>query len=230
MDEIKFDKKNYRKHSDDNKRMIRKSLDECGAGRSIVIDAEGEIIAGNGVYEQAKKKGMPVRVVETDGSELVVVKRTDLATDDEKRRLLAMADNAASDNVEWDMDALTADFDGCELGEWGIDCEIEQVTKCGTGINSVDNIRKPLRPQNLFGSQPFLGIFLEFNEEKPTIGIETRIIGNTLVAIFLIFPTHPSVLPGNRQAFGFKCKFIVFHTLCRLSIEQFRSFPVQIIP
>lgn len=126
MDEIKFDKKNYRKHSDDNKRMIRKSLDECGAGRSIVIDAEGEIIAGNGVYEQAKKKGMPVRVVETDGSELVVVKRTDLATDDEKRRLLAMADNAASDNVEWDMDALTADFDGCELGEWGIDCEIEQ--------------------------------------------------------------------------------------------------------
>ena len=44
---IKFDKRNYRKHNDKNKQLINKSLKECGAGRSIVIDNEGEIIAGN---------------------------------------------------------------------------------------------------------------------------------------------------------------------------------------
>ncbi len=40
---IKFDARNYRKHNDKNKKLIQKSLKECGAGRSIVIDNEGEI-------------------------------------------------------------------------------------------------------------------------------------------------------------------------------------------
>ena len=49
-DGISFDRNNYRKHSDKNKSLIRKSLKECGAGRSIITDKNGEIIAGNGVY------------------------------------------------------------------------------------------------------------------------------------------------------------------------------------
>lgn len=73
---IKYDKKNYRKHSDKNKELINKSLKECGAGRSIVIDNENEIIAGNGIYEQAQKLGIKTKIIETDGSELVVVTRT----------------------------------------------------------------------------------------------------------------------------------------------------------
>jgi len=93
--EIKQDNRNYRRHSDKNKRIIKKSLDEFGAGRSILIDNEGEIIAGNGVMEQWGNK--PIKIVETDGTELIVVKRTDLNTDDEKRKQLALIDNHASD-------------------------------------------------------------------------------------------------------------------------------------
>ena len=96
---IKFDKRNYRKHNDKNKKLIKKSLDECGAGRSIVVDNEGEIIGGNGIYEAWGNK--PVKVIETDGSELVVVKRTDLNTDDEKRKKLAIMDNSTSDSSEF---------------------------------------------------------------------------------------------------------------------------------
>ena len=33
METITFDKRNYRKHSDENKRVIKKSLEELGAGR-----------------------------------------------------------------------------------------------------------------------------------------------------------------------------------------------------
>lgn len=85
--EIKFDQRNYRKHSKKNKDLIRKSLVELGAGRSVVIDNENELVAGNGVYEQAQALKMPVRIVETDGSELVVVKRTDLGTQDDSKGL-----------------------------------------------------------------------------------------------------------------------------------------------
>lgn len=81
-EKIKFDKRNYRKHNDKNKNLINKSLKECGAGRSIVIDNENEIIAGNGIYEQAQKLNIPTKIIETDGTELVVVKRTDLNTND----------------------------------------------------------------------------------------------------------------------------------------------------
>lgn len=108
--EIKFDPRNYRKHSEQNKKVIKKSLQELGAGRSVVIDADDTLVAGNGVYEQAQKLKMPVRVVETDGSELVVVKRTDIHADDEKRRKLALADNAAGDLSEWNDDLLRADW------------------------------------------------------------------------------------------------------------------------
>lgn len=121
--EIKFDSRNYRKHSDRNKDLINKSLKECGAGRSIVIDNEDNIIAGNGIYEQAQKLGLKTKVIETDGSELVVVKRTDLATDDEKRKQLAVMDNSSSDSSEFDFELLNEDFDVETLQDWGLDLD-----------------------------------------------------------------------------------------------------------
>lgn len=98
---IKLDPKNYRRHNKKNKELIAKSLTECGAGRSVLIDKEGALIAGNGVYEQAKKLNIPTKIIETDGSELIVVQRKDLSTKDLKRKKLAVMDNSASDLSEF---------------------------------------------------------------------------------------------------------------------------------
>ena len=70
LKDIKFDAKNYRKHSDSNKALIKKSIKETGLGRSVVIDSENELIAGNGVVSQLPE-GTPIKVVETDGSTLI---------------------------------------------------------------------------------------------------------------------------------------------------------------
>lgn len=125
MEKITFDKRNYRKHSDENKRVIKKSLEELGAGRSVLIDKNNTLIAGNGVFEQAQALGIPVRVIETDGTELVAVKRTDIAEGDEKRKRLALADNVASDLSDFDDDLLHEDFSMEELGDWGLESEEE---------------------------------------------------------------------------------------------------------
>ena len=93
MAELKYDPRNYRIHTDKNKRLIKKSLEDCGTGRSILLDKNDVIIAGNGVYEQALELGLKVRIVESDGNELIAIRRTDLSTEDEKRKLLALADN-----------------------------------------------------------------------------------------------------------------------------------------
>jgi len=116
---INLDKRNYRKHSDRNKELIKKSLSETGAGRSIVIDADNEIIGGNGIFEQWGDK--PIQIVESDGSKLIVVKRTDLHTDDPKRKQLAIMDNSTSDSSEFDMELLQCDFETFELEGFGIE-------------------------------------------------------------------------------------------------------------
>ena len=121
MAKIKLDSKNYRVHTDKNKMIIDKSLKELGAGRSILIDSENEIIAGNGVFEQAEKQNIKIKIVETDGTELIAVKRTDLKTSDKKRKKLALIDNHSTDTSNFDFDVINVDFDDVELEEWGIE-------------------------------------------------------------------------------------------------------------
>jgi len=96
-------------------RMLDDSLREDGAGRSILVDRDGVIVAGNKTLERAADIGLPVRVVQTDGTELVVVQRTDLDLDGQgeeqvRARRMAYRDNRSSEiSLSWDIDQLLAD-------------------------------------------------------------------------------------------------------------------------
>lgn len=118
--DLKQDKRNYRIHNDRNLDLIKKSVNEVGLGRSIVIDSENEIVCGNGLVSQLDTD-TKIKVIETDGSELVVVKRTDLKTDDDKRKKLAIMDNSTSDSSEFDLELLSVDYDAPDLQDMGID-------------------------------------------------------------------------------------------------------------
>lgn len=138
--DLKQDKRNYRRHNQRNLDLIKKSVSEVGLGRSVVIDNENEIVCGNGLVSTLDKN-TPVKVIETDGSELVVVKRTDLATDDEKRKQLAVMDNSTSDSSEFDFELLNEDFEVDTLTDWGIDAdfEIEEETQNHEGGVSLND-------------------------------------------------------------------------------------------
>lgn len=104
INELTQDQHNFNKGTAKGKKLMNKSLKELGAGRSILIDKHGNIIAGNKTQKAAIEAGIKkVRVVETTGDELVAVKRTDIDINTKKGRELALADNAASRlNLEWD--------------------------------------------------------------------------------------------------------------------------------
>lgn len=121
MGEIKPDAHNYRLHDEKNLQLIKKSLKECGFGRSIVADADGEIIAGNATYQMLKELGLPIRVIPTDGKTGIILQRTDLKTQDKARKKLAAIDNSASDLSTFNYPELLADFTKDELPEIGID-------------------------------------------------------------------------------------------------------------
>lgn len=121
MGEIKLDAHNYRKHDERNLKLIKRSLKNLGAGRSILIDADGEIIAGNATFKTAQELGIPVEVIKTDGTKVVALQRTDLHTQDRKRKEMALMDNTTSDKPNWDYDEISTDFSADELPELGLD-------------------------------------------------------------------------------------------------------------
>lgn len=107
--------------------MVERSLSQYGAGRSILVDKEGRIIAGNKTHAAATEIGLDDAVlVESDGTQLVVVKRTDIDLHSPQGRALAIADNRAAEvGLDWDVDALAEIAQGVDLSQFWFDGEIE---------------------------------------------------------------------------------------------------------
>lgn len=125
IQELVQDQHNFNKGTAEGEKLMQKSLTELGAGRSILIDKDGNIIAGNKTQKAAIAAGIQkVRVIESDGSELIAVKRTDLSIDSKKGRELALADNVTTQvNLAWDaveLDTIAAQ-EGIDLPDWGLD-------------------------------------------------------------------------------------------------------------
>lgn len=120
IDELKFDKKNFNKHTAKGMGLLEKSLSKFGGGRSVLVDKDNNIIAGNGIVEAAASVGLTkTRVIETTGDELVVVKRTDVELDSERGREMALADNAtAAADLDWDFENINNELPPEVAGEW----------------------------------------------------------------------------------------------------------------
>ena len=112
------DPKNARKHNPKNIGMISDSLRAVGAGRSIVLDEDNVILAGNGLVEAAAEAGITkVQIVDADGETIIAVRRTGL-TPDQKTKL-ALYDNRAAEIAEWDLDVLKSfAADGLDLAPY----------------------------------------------------------------------------------------------------------------
>jgi DNA modification methylase len=127
LKDLKPDSRNANKGTERGRRMVEKSLRNYGAGRSILLDRNGAIIAGNKTAEGAAAIGLTdVVVVESDGTRLVAVKRTDIDLDSKAGRELAIADNRAGElGLEWDP-AVLKGLDA-ELTEFWNDSELDHL-------------------------------------------------------------------------------------------------------
>lgn len=143
INNLKSDHKNARKRTDRSATLIAESLKRYGAARSIVIDEDGRILAGNGTVEGAKKAGIDkVRIIEAEGDELIAVRRTGL-TEDEKVGL-AIADNRSSDLSEWDNEMLRQLSEEHDLTPWFEDDELlADVLDTVEGNTDADDVPEP---------------------------------------------------------------------------------------
>jgi site-specific DNA-methyltransferase (adenine-specific) len=123
LDTLIPDPKNARIHSHENLDLIAAALRDVGAARSIVVDEDGVVLAGNATVQAARAAGLDrVRIVESDGSELIAVRRSGLSADAKTR--LALYDNRAAELADWDRDVLADLADTIDLSAMWSDDEL----------------------------------------------------------------------------------------------------------
>ena len=123
---LSTDPRNANRGTRRGRALLESSLREYGTGRAVLADRDGVLIAGNKTFEVAQRLGIPTRVIETDGQELVVVRRRDLRlASDPKARALAIADNRVGElDLDWDPAVLQAlQADGVDLDTFWTDDE-----------------------------------------------------------------------------------------------------------
>jgi len=97
-------------------RALDDSIAQVGLGRSIVVDKNGYIIAGNKTTDRSFDSGFEDAIeIETDGKQLVVVRRNDLdlMADDPNNpaRKMAYLDNRVSElDLNWNPETIFADL------------------------------------------------------------------------------------------------------------------------
>jgi len=120
LSEFVSDPKNPRSHPDKAKKALGKSVKRFGAARSIVVDGQNTVRAGNGTIEAALAAGVEnALVVDSDGKELVIVRRPDWT--EAEAVAYAVADNKAGDLSFFDPEALKSVFGELKFDEGLLD-------------------------------------------------------------------------------------------------------------
>jgi len=112
LSDLHPDASNANNGTERGRQALETSLRKYGAGRSILLDKHMRIIAGNKTAEVAGELGIDdVVIVQTDGTKIVAVQRTDLDIDSPEGRGLAYADNRVGElSLDWDAERMFADI------------------------------------------------------------------------------------------------------------------------
>ena len=164
IQDLKSDQRNARKRTDRSASLIAESLKRFGAARSIVIDEDGRILAGNGTVEGAKAAGISkVRIIEAEGDELIAVKRSGLS--EEQKIGLSLADNRTSDLSEWDAIMLEQLSETHDISPW---FEKEDLNAILYNNDTVETSTKEYKGSKELESEAFS----EFDNTCPRCGFE----------------------------------------------------------
>lgn len=101
LDSIQFDPDNPRLHDEDNLTLIESSIKDAGFARSIVVDENDQLIAGEGATRGAVAAGLTkALIIDIEGDEVVAVRRKNLSPEQKER--LKFVDNRANELSSWD--------------------------------------------------------------------------------------------------------------------------------
>jgi hypothetical protein len=124
IDVLQPDQDNANKSNERGAGLLESTLRKRGFARSIVIDKDRKVIAGNQILNAASNAGIVrLRIIQTDGNEVIAVQRTDVSLDSKAGRELALSDNISalrSITLDGDVIARQAEEFDIDLDEVGM--------------------------------------------------------------------------------------------------------------
>lgn len=111
--------------------ILDQSVRELGAGRSLLVDKNGIILAGNHAQEAFINAGLEnVIEVESDGNSIIVVKRTDMDANSTAGKKMAIMDNRTSEQgLAWDAVVLEELMSEIQEDDGALDQALEKLAK-----------------------------------------------------------------------------------------------------
>ena len=125
VSELIPDDKNNNKHTAYGMDLLEKSVNKVGVIESITISNDDKIISGNARHEVIGKHfEKEALVIETDGTQPIIIKRTDIESDTKQfYEASILANTTAKKNIDFDIeviDALAVEYD-IDVVDLGVD-------------------------------------------------------------------------------------------------------------
>lgn len=125
------DDKNNNKHTAYGMDLLQKSVNKVGIIESITVSNDDKIISGNARHEIIGKNfTKEAIVIETDGTQPIIIKRTDIESDTKQfYEASILANTTAKKNIDFDMeviDILVEEFD-IDVVDLGLDIIEDEV-------------------------------------------------------------------------------------------------------
>ena len=194
ISDLQSDPHNANRGTDRGRAALEQSLREYGAGRAVLIDRHGCIIAGNKTVEHAKRLGIPLRVVKTDGHHLIAVQRDDLdLATDPRAKALAIADNRIGElDLEWDVDRLTQlHADGLDLSAFWTTTELAALfAEPTTGLTDDNAVVEPGPTDIVPGDLFVLGRHRLLCGDATSAGDVTRLLDGVTPVVMATDPPY----------------------------------------
>lgn len=185
---------NANRGTDRGRAALDRSLREYGAGRAVLIDRHGRIIAGNKTVEHAKRLNLPLRVVKTDGTFLIAVQRDDLdLATDPRAKALAIADNRVGElDLEWDVEMLKQlHADGLDLSAFWTDAEFAELfADAKAGLTDENAVVEPGPTDIVRGELFVLGRHRLLCGDATSAGDVTRLLGDAKPMLMTTDPPY----------------------------------------
>jgi len=128
------DDKNNNKHTAYGMDLLEKSVNKVGIIESITVSNDDKIISGNARHEVIGKNfDKEAIVIETDGTQPIIIKRTDIESDTKQfYEASILANTTAKKNIDFDIEIIESlgveyDIDVVDLGVdvWGTENNID---------------------------------------------------------------------------------------------------------
>jgi DNA modification methylase len=203
LSNITPDDKNNNKHTAYGMDLLEKSVNKVGIIESITVSNDDKIISGNARHEIIGKNfTKEAIVIETDGTQPIIIKRTDIESDTKQfYEASILANTTSKKNIDFDMeviDALVEEYD-IDVVDLGVDIVNEEILEAEEDdFNGV----APKEPITV------LGDLYEIGEHRLLCGDSTcsdtvgKLIGNNNVDFIWTDPPYGINEKGDRSKRG----------------------------